>query len=303
MRILERIYSIVSCLLVIGFVFICTGLKVYAIEADGDTSFNSVVEIESYTVEEGYIEAGKEANILLTIRNANRNADAVSLVITVSSNSGMVYPKYGDDNQYYVGNLGAGKTATVTIPIVVASAFNGDYVDFNCNLTYVIGGRKITNSSTMILPGLSSEIISVNTLEVSAHAVKNNQSLLSIGYSNKGADNINDAVIVVEGNVSESTKKIDLGSIVAGKTYNKDCNIIYTMSGEQTVTVTLNYTDADGEQVKSDLGTFRVTVAEENAPTIIEKKKNPYLVWVGRGISAVALIIAAIVSFLYVKKR
>ncbi len=303
MKIKEKIISIVSCLLVIGFVFISTSLRTYAIEIGEDNSFNSIVVVESYTVEAGYIEAGKEANVSLTIRNANRNTEAGNLVVTVSSNSGMVYPKYGDDNQFYVGNLGAGKTATVTIPIVVASTFVGDYVDFNCNLTYVIGNKKITNSSTMILPGLSSEVIAVNTLEVSAHAVKNNQSLLSISYSNKGADNINDAVVVVDGNVSESTKEIDLGTVVAGKAYNKDCNIIYTESGEQTVTVTLKYTDVDGEQVQSDLGTFRVTVAEENASTIIEKEKNPYLVWMGRGISAVALIMAAVVSFLYVKKH
>ena len=215
----------------------------------------------------------------------------------------MVYPKYGDDNQFYVGKLGAGKTTTLAIPIAVASSFSADYVDFNCNMSYVIGNMKMTNSSTMTLPGISAEVVSVNSVEVSAHAVKNNQSLLSISYSNNGVDNINDAVVVVDGNVSESTKEIDLGTVAAGKAYSKDCNIIYTESGEQTITVMLKYTDVNGEQVQSDLGTFRVTVAEENASTIIEKEQNPYLVRIGRGISAIALIMAVLISFMYVRKH
>ncbi len=74
MKIKGKIISIVSCLLVIGFVFISTSLRAYAVEISDDTSFNSIVEVDSYTVEEGYIEAGKEANVSLTIRNANRNA-------------------------------------------------------------------------------------------------------------------------------------------------------------------------------------------------------------------------------------
>ncbi len=300
---MRRIYSIVNCFLAIGALVIVTGFTSLAVDIDGAGSSNSVVEVEGYTVEGGYIEAGKEANVVLTLRNTNRDVNVADLVVTVSSNSGMVYPKYGDDNQFFVGELEAGKNTTVTIPIVVASSFVSDYVDFNCTMNYVMGGMKISNSSTMILPGLSNEAISVNSLEVSAHAVKNNQSLLSISYSNKGDDNINDAVIVVDGNVSESTKEIDLGAVAAGKTYNKDYNVIYTESGEQTISVMLKYTDVNGEQVQLDLGTFRVTVAEENASTIIEKEQNPYLVWIGRGISAVAFIIAVIISFMYVKKH
>jgi hypothetical protein len=303
MKIMRRIYSIVSCLLTFGGLVIGTGFTSLAIEADVEASYNSVVEVEGYAIEEGYIEAGKEANVVLTLRNTNRDANAVNIVVTVSSNSGMVYPKYGDDNQFYVGDLEAGKNTTVTIPIVVASSFVSDYVDFNCTMNYVMDGMKITNSSTMVLPGLSNVAISVNSLEVSAHAVKNSQSLLSINYSNKGAYNINDAVVVVDGNVSEATKEIDLGTVAAGKAYNKDCNVIYTESGEQTITVMLKYTDVNGEQVQSDLGTFRVTVAEENTSTIIEKENNPYLVWIGRGIAAVALLIAIVVFVMYVRKH
>ena len=303
MRTLGIINTLVSCLLVLAISILVTGVTVYAVEPAEENPYNSVVEIESYSIDGGYIEAGKESNISLTVHNANKNAAANNLIVVVKSNSGMIFPKYGDDNQFYVGNLKAGSSTTIDIPIVVASTFAGDYVDFTCDLVYVSGGQRITNSSTMILPGQSYEAIAVNSLEVSAHAVKNNQSLLSIGYNNNGTDNIIDAVLVVDGNVSESTREIDLGAIAAGKAYNKDFNIIFTESGEQTVSVSLKYTDANGEQIQSDLGTFRVTVSEENVSTIIEKAPNTFLVWLGRGISVIALLLAVVVTFLFVKRR
>ncbi|MBE5825477.1 MAG: hypothetical protein E7307_02460 [Butyrivibrio sp.] len=302
MKALKNIKSVAVSLLVI-ILMLATNLTAYAIENESELSFNSVVEVESYSIEEGFIEAGKEATVKLTLRNANRNSAANNVVVAVSSDSGMVFPKYGNDNQFFVGTMTANSTTTITVPIVVNSEFVGDYVDFKCDIFYVSNGKQITNSSTMILPAQTDEVIEVSSLEVSAHAVINNKSLLSISYTNKGTDNINDAVIVVDGNVSESTHEIDLGSIVAGKAYNKDCNIIYTETGEQTISVMLKYTDVDGEQVQSDLGTFRVTVGNENTSTIIEKAKNPYLVWIGRGISAIALMAAAIVAFMYVRKR
>lgn len=291
------------CLLVAMAILLCTDLTAYASEDEEENSFNSVVEIESYSVDGGFIEAGKESVVLMTLHNANKITEATNLTVIVKSDSGMVYPQYGGDNQFYVGNLKAGSSTTISIPIVVSSTFLGEYVDFTCDLVYVSGGKKITSTSTMILPGPSSEDIVVNSLEVSAHAVKGNQSLLSISYHNKGADNINDAALIVDGNISESTNKIDLGSITAGKTYNKDCNIIFTESGDQTISVKIEYKDVEGETVQSDLGTFKVTVAEENGPTITEEEANPYLVWGGRCISLVALIVVAIVALMYVKKH
>ncbi len=303
---LKRLNSIISCLLVVVVTALCANFVVYAVEPteeQGIISFNSVVEIESYSIEGGYIEAGKESNISLTLHNANRTSDVHNLVIVSRSNSGKIYPQYGDDNQLFVGDLNAGGRTTINIPIIVSTNFSGDYVDFTCDLVYVCGGQRCTNSSTMILIGQSYDVVAVNSIEVSAHAVKNNQSLLSMGYSNKGSDNIIDAKLVVEGNVSESTREIDLGAIAAGKTYSKDFNVIFTESGDQTISVVLKYTDLGGEPVQKELGTFRVNVTEDYASTVIEKAPNPYLVWGGRGIFVAAELLALIAIIIYIKKR
>ncbi len=266
-------------------------------------SYNSVVEVESYEIEGGYIQAGKENLIKLTIRNANNHTAANSLVAVVSSSSGLIYPQYGIDNQFFVGTLAGGKTTTIDIPVVAASGVTGEYVDFSCNLIYEIGGVKNSNKSTMILPTQNMSAVAVNSIDVSTQASLNGKSLLSIGYSNNSSENVNDAVLTITGNVSDTTRIIDLGNVTSGKSYTKDCYIIFTEAGEQNITITLSYTNENGEQVERELGTFMVNVTEEKATENKAGSLNSVFVVIGRIVSGVAVLVAAIVTFVFVKKR
>ena len=275
--------SFFACLMV-SLVFI-VNLKLPALAAEEEDekelSFNSVVEVESYEVVEGYIEAGKEATVNLTLHNANRRTSADSIVVAVSSASGMVYPTYGNDNQFFVGSLEADGTTTVSIPVVVNSSFNGEYVDFTCNIVYVSSGKQITNTSTMILPARDSNTIIVSSVDVSAHAKVNNKSLLSVSYYNKSTENVNDASLQIAGNVSDASKTIDLGTVSGGKTYTEDCNIIFTESGEQTISIILNYSDIDGDLEQLDLGTFKVNVEDESSSTEVNNSSNAAMKYLG----------------------
>lgn len=297
--------SFFACLMVSFLFVVYMKLPAFAAEEEDvkELSFNSVVEIESYEVEEGYIEAGKEATVNLTLHNANRRTAADSIVVSVSSTSGMVYPTYGNDNQFFVGTLEADGTATVSIPIVVNSSFNGEYVDFTCSIVYVCSGKQITNTSTMILPARDSNTIIVSSVDVSAHAQINNKSLLSVSYYNKSMENINDASLQITGNVSEATKVIDLGTVSGGKTYTEDCNIIFTESGDQTISIMLNYTDIDGDHEQLDLGTFKVNVADERSSTEVNNSGNVALKSFGLLISLLAVAAVVVISIIYIKKR
>ena len=76
---------------------------VYATESDlGNLGGNSVVEVEGFVIDGGYLEAGKQNTVTLTLQNTNRYTVASNLVVAISSNSGMIYPAYGDDNHFYV---------------------------------------------------------------------------------------------------------------------------------------------------------------------------------------------------------
>lgn len=300
--------SIIGILLASYLVSPNASLRVYAVEEApkerSESSFNSLVEIESYSIKEGYIAAGKNANILLTVHNANKNSAANGLVVAVSCRSGMVYPAYGNDNQFYVGTLKADKSETITIPIIVSSEFVGDFIDFTCDLTYEIGGRILSNSSSMVLPSESASSFLIKSLEVSSGAVVNDNSLLSISYRNNSLRNISDIELLIEGNVSDASKIIRLGSIDAGKTSTKDCSISFTEAGEQTISITLRYVSADEEPTEMNLGTYDVMVEEAiNGAEIAGNTNDAAYIWVGRGIAIAALVAAAIAVLVYIKKR
>ncbi len=296
------------CLIASILMFLNTELIAYAVEdITGDVveevSYDSVVEVDSYSIEEGFIEAGKEANVILTVKNDNKHTVARRVVVVVSSNSGMVYPTYGNDNLFFVGNIEPNASTTISVPIVVNSAFKGDYADLICSISYYINGAQINNSSTMILPAKNNNTIVVNSLDVSANATLNGKSLLSINYYNKSSENINDAVLVVNGNVNDPSKTIELGTISAGKSYTKDCNVVFTQTGEQSVSIQIRYSDYNGEQVETDLGTFNVTVNEEDRSGAVDVGGNAALISIGRAIALLAFAAAVFVVWKYIKKR
>lgn len=286
----------------------CIPLISYASETVTDDNdrlltFNSVIEVENVEVENGYLEAGKETNILLTIHNANQNTPANSILVVFNSNSGMIYPRYGTDNQYYVGTLTAGSSKIIKIPVIVSSDLSGDYVDLRCDLIYESHQNRISNSVNMVLPTQNISNIVVNSLDISAHATKNSKSLLSMNYANNSAGNINDAKLTIEGNVNESTSSIDLGTILSNKSYSKDFNIIFTESGEQTIGIKLSYTDINGESIDTDLGIFKVNVGEENENALNMDSENKLFVWIGRCLAIIALCCVVVVAYIYIKKR
>lgn len=301
-RIKYYIQGISCCLFLVAFLS-CSLVAHAEEDVDQNLKFNSVVEIERYEVEGGHIEAGKETNITLTLHNANKRSQANSLAVIITSDSGMVYPSYGNDNQFFVGTLEAGESTDLIIPVVINSKLTGDYVDLICELVYECGGNIIRNTSTIVMPTQNNSSLVVNSLSVSAHATVNGKSLLSVNYTNSGIDSIKDAAIEISGNVSDSTQLIDLGTIAAGKSDIKDCNIIFVQPGEQDIVIKLKYTDVNGTYRETDLGTYRVNVTEELESVAESNEENSSLVLAGRIIALVASIFATITVFVYLKKR
>ena len=210
---MKKTSTFFSCLLANILLFANNSFTSLAQEnEEKELSFNSVVEVESYSIEEEYIEPGKNANITVTLHNANTYSAVKSLLVVFSSSSGMLFPAYGEDNQTFIGTLEAGKTTTITLPMVASSKMTGDYVDLTLNMIYETDGSRINNSATMVFPTKNNITVAVHSLDVSAHATVNGKSLLSISYSNNGVDNINDASLTIDGKVSDATRKIELGN-------------------------------------------------------------------------------------------
>lgn len=262
----------------------------------------AIVEVEDYTIEGGILEAGKEITINLTLHNTSKNAAATSVMMTLSSESGMIYPVYGNSNQIYVGSIGAGASEVVSVPVSISEQFTGDMADLTCQFDYESSGSRMNNMATIVIPTSGGNTIGVKSIDVTSHAIVNGKSLLSFNYVNLSNKNITDAVLTIEGNVSSNSKKIKIDTIYAGKSYSHDYYVTFTKAGNQDISIKLSYTDIDGETVETDLGNYSVTVSQENtgASTTVPSK---ILTWVGRVVAVLAGLAVVFVVVVYVKKR
>lgn len=301
---IAKIKAFIICLFIVFF-FMNSALVARATEETSDLEGSSIalVELESYSIEEGTLQAGNDATVVLKLYN-NSSVAANNVVLSVTSNSGMVYPSYGNDNQIYVGNISGKGTVDISVPVKVSSLFIGDSVDLVCNFNYISASRQLSNTSVIAVPAQSSSTLEVKSVDVSKHATVNAKSLLSINLINNSKKSITDAHLIITGNVSEISQNISFDAITSEKSYSEDCQIVFTEIGEQEISITLAYTDINGTAVEIDLGDFTVNVDESDGMGIIsEKNDNLALVWGGRAIAMIAFAVAGIFTFIYIKKR
>ncbi len=312
----SRIYcfrAILICLLAAYLGIVNCKVDVYATEGEQESvvkdqvtsieSSGAIIDIQSYSIKSGTIEAGENAEIQLNLHNVSSTSKASGVIMTISSKSNMIYPAFGSSNQIYIGTMSADGTNTVTVPVAVNSLFEGEYVDLICDFNYQSNGRPLNNSVTIVLPTASGAELYVQSIGLGAKAIVNSDSLLSISYSNQSKKNIDDAVLIINGNVTEDSRRIVLGSIYAGKSYMKDYHITFSVVGQQNINVVLSYTNSNGESVTTDLGNYSVMVSEQSMTEQTGNGISPTIVWVGRVVALVALLIAVVAILVYIKKR
>ena len=248
------------------------------------------------------LEAGKDVTVNFNLHNTSDTYSASSIIMTMTSSSGMIYPVYGTDNQIYVGTIGAGKTKTVSVPVTVSSFFRVDSVDITCQFDYISSNTKLGNTSTIVIPASGGTTLGVKSIDLSSHAIVNGKSLLSFRYANNSEVNITDAKLVINGNVSNSSKAIKLDTAYAGKSYNKDFYVTFVEDGDQEITVTLEYTDIDGSEVSTDLGTYRILVSKETEEDVVVTP-NRMLSMAGKAVGVLVLLGAVCVTIVYIKKH
>ena len=302
---MKKLKSIIRKFTVCLCAVICLGANITMVanadEVDGSSV--AIIEVQDYTIEGGMIEAGKEITVNLTLHNTAANANANSVLMTLSNSTGSLFPTYGHDNQVYIGTIVAGDKKTVSIPLTIGDNFMGSAVDLICDFRYETMNMSMNNTATVVIPTSGGSTIGVKSVDVSTHAIVNGKSLLSISYVNQSASNITDAVILVDGNVSSTSREIKLDTVYAGKSYTEDYYVTFTKPGNQEIGVSLQYTDTNGETVTTDLGTFGVTVSKENTDTVQAKVDNPILKWAGRGVSGLVLLATVAIIVIYIKKK
>lgn len=310
---LFAIKSVVCCLVAMTFIFLNAGSVAFATEdaetvvapvtPQQSTSNIALVEISGYEIVDGIIEAGRDVTVNVYLHNASTTTNAHNVTVSFSSASGMVYPSYGNDNQVYVGTIGPDNTRTAAIPLSINPDFNGSGIDITCSIMFESRGDRLSNSSSFVLPTYNGSSLLIRSIDVSPKAIVYGKSLLSVNYINNSADAINDAKLTITGNIDDESREIDLGAISPGKSYLKDFYITFVQAGKQGIDITLSYTDTNGQIVRTDIGSYSVSIEEDGDYDSLDDNSNRITLWIGRIVSLIALVAAFVSIFRYIKKR
>ena len=302
---MKKLSNILKTIIICLFACICMGanMPMVANATEVEGSLAAIIEIQDYNIEGGMIEAGKEITVNLTLHNTSNNISANSVLMTLTNSTASLYPAYGSSNQIYVGNIAANGTKTVSIPMTIGANFAGSAVDLTCQFDYASQNVKLSNSATIVIPTSGGSTIGVKSIDVSSHAIVNGKSLLAFSYVNQSSSNITDAKLVIDGNVSSASKEIKIDTVYAGKSYTNDYYVIFNEAGNQTINISLQYTDITGEQKVTDLGKFDVTVSKENVEDASSDEMGKILDLVGKGVAAFVALLAFGIIYIYIKKR
>lgn len=263
----------------------------------------AVLKMENYKIEEGVITPGGEVTITMDVVNTSTTQDAHNVTLAFSSESLMIYPVYGEDNQVYVGDIAAGQTVSVSKKLAVNKRFNLEVVDLKCDFAYVSNETPITNTIGMAIPSSAGYPLNISSIKVASDANVGGQSLLSITYVNSSNADITDAQIFVNGSVNTESSVIDLGTISAGTTNLQDYPICFTAAGTQKVSLTLKYTDENGEEYTVEEGTYSVEVNGDEVTNMVNSESESPIKYIGYGVALVLGLIVVIVCICYVRKQ
>ncbi len=307
-KIITRIKAVYTSLMLGMAMIILIPLDVKATESQSLIENNSkiphvaFVSISDYSVDGGVLVPGKDTTLHLEIHNISTLGNAYTLVLTVTSNSGMVYPSYGTSNQYFIGRLDKDEKTTVEVPLRVGVGFEGEAADIICNFSYSSDNIPLTNEATISLPASGGSLVSAKKLQVGPTAIVNSKTLLSVSLISSSTENITDAVLIVDGKVSKDSRRIQLETLNPYESHSEDCQITFTETGEQNIDVKLQYTDLNGNKKETEIGTYTVTVGEQS-PAVNVDIINPSRSFIGKIIAGVSMLLACAAAIIYILRR
>ena len=260
------------------------------------------IDIDSFSIDSGVLIPGKDAKLCLNLHNLSKTASAENVVLTITDLSGQVFPVYGTDNQYPIGQLDKDETKAVEIPLSVSNGFYSSDLDLECSFIYTSESGQASNTLHIVLPSTDSSPVVVKNLDISRDAILNSKTLLNITLWNNSSENISDARLLIDGAVSDESKEIPLSTLNSQQNYADDCHVVFTESGSQQITIRLQYTDLNGQTRESELGNYVVNVGSK-AGEYRRNFSNNILKYAGWLIIAFGAISSVYVLVQYIKKR
>ena len=76
-----------------------------------------------------------------------------------------------------------------------------------------------------------------------------------------------DVTFHLDGNIEEGTNTVEIGNLESGASNYQDVYVIFNELGEQTVDISVSYTDMEGNKFTKDVSSEVITVSNEEMTT------------------------------------
>lgn len=267
--------------------------------------------VDSYQIISGQATKGEAFTMRINIRNTNEYADAYNVLMTYTSETDNVRLKDERTNQHYEEFVGAGEVITYEMEFEVLDYFEMDTMIMNFMCTYVDkNGDGYTNSS-LITPKINKNCtMKIHALTVADNAVVGAKSLVNVRYSSTGTLPIKSAVMIIEGDILESKKEIELEGVSETEQKSFDYYVNFSSEGEQTLKISFRYMDEEGNEYTLEPKEYSVNVSpyqttsakvtkQQQAGFITSENKNYILI----GCVAVIVIVLLVSAIWAVKSK
>lgn len=264
--------------------------------------------VVSYEIEKGDFSPGSESTIKLTIKNQNVKAAATEITAEISYGSSEVTSVYGESNQKFLGNIGPGQTLDVSFRMDVGAQIDISKAQVTLKLNYTMSGEDTEKSSSVFIPVKQNGGIVINGVSVADSAKIGSKALISITYENSSDETLKNVTFNLDGNIEEDGKTVEIGNLESGASDYHDAYVKFTELGEQTVSISVEYTDMEGNKFTKDVSNEVITVSEgevvnNNTTVIMPDQENGILKTVLKYLVLVAIFVLLVVTYKVIVKK
>lgn len=263
-RVREVTFAKRAIQIIVGFV--CLMLLFFPAFAKQAKAEGGALMIDSVEIEKGDFSPGSTAILSFKIKSVGLSTTATDIIVQFSSDSG-VTPVFGESNQKYIGSITPAQLTELKFEVNVPSIMEVERVQVSLEMSYDLRGEKSANTASVYIPVQYNSGVVVNGVSVAESAKIGSKALISITYANGSDETLKDVTFHLDGNIEESTSTVEIGNLESGASNYQDVYVIFNDLGEQTVDITVSYTDMEGNTFTKDVSSEVITVSNEEIAT------------------------------------
>lgn len=247
-----------------GFVFFV--ILFFLMSAKQAKAEGGALMIDSVEIEKGDFSPGSTAILSFKIKSVGLSTTATDIIVKFSSDSG-VTPVFGESNQKYIATISPAQLTELKFEVNIPSNMEAERVQVSLEMSYELRGEKGANAPSVYIPVQYNSGVVVNGVSVAESAKIGSKALISITYANGSDETLKDVTFHLDGNIEEDTNTVEIGNLESGASNYQDVYVIFNELGEQTVDITVSYTDMEGNTFTKDVSSEVITVSNEEIAT------------------------------------